>query len=417
MSAADDAAGDRALLRGALLDARRATLVSGPGQVRSARDFARARTDGLRPEERQFLVERLELLSDELPPPLRAPWRLASAASPEPGEPQVRTEGRGLAPAGAGPESPPRFTVDGARSAYLPEHGIQLKACRPVDDPRLGFIGEDVDVETGGLVFSRLPFGVLRAEGALRELLAWVFLHDAGLEALRRPLAVIDYGDERFGLALEAPPHPRVESMLAYPRGSLDDLLAAALVRRRFGEAAPGEGEVELVGVERPRYVEAKARALARWHLAGGFRGILNSNIGNEVWLGDDRVALTDLDTFQLLPPPLSGDVAGLSAFVLRALLEAVRSSLPIAALALEGEPSGPLYLRFSSGFAAYRAALRVGLSGLGFGDGALQDAEARALATEAFEELAADQVVSWRHLTRSYAPAESLYVPHGARE
>lgn len=381
---------DRTTLRAALLEGQRARLVRGEGMVTSARAFA-ARTDGLALHEIATIARSADAICDRVPDVVTTPWRLA-------------VDG----PA----DGAPRFAVDGARSVHLAEHGLQIKACRPVDDPSLAFIGEEVDPRTGQLVFSRLPFGVLTAEGVLREILAFAFAVQHKLPVLRRPVAVIDYGQGRYALVLESPPLRRLEAALSYPPLSLDDLLAAAVVGDRA--EVPGIGEVQVAGVERAAFVEAKAEQLVRWHTAGGFRGILNSNIGNEVLLPEQKIALTDFDSFRELPLPSASPE--LEPFVLYALLEAVRSSLPIAALALEHQRAAAVYQRYSSSFAAYVRVFRSAMSACGWSLEAIDRAVSRATSTEAFEDITADQLVTWRHLVQSYAPGASLYVPHGAR-
>src|SRR5262249_34565414 len=131
----------------------------------------------------------------------------------------------------------------------------------------------------------------------------------------------------------------------------LEDLLACAVADGRMNSSFT-PGEVGLDGLDLVGYVEAKARRMLEWHLAGGFRGILNSNIGNEIVgidpLHPNEVAFIDFDSFCLVPTPTAPSEEEVYRFLLRASLEALRASLPIAALVIGpgGDLEGDSYRR-----------------------------------------------------------------------
>jgi hypothetical protein len=222
----------------------------------------------------------------------------------------------------------------GTRSAYLPAGQIKLKACRP---EAATFPHWELD-DDFSLHVGEIPFGVMTPEGVMREILAHCFEHHHGMPSAGRPLAVFDYRPEGaaaglgLSLASHVPGDERVESFIDCGGRTLHDVVRLA----RRGLLAGGE--VALRGLSRQAFVEAKADLLIRCNFGGGFRGLLNSNIGNDV-IRDGRLhSICDFDTFRLHPLPAAGDGEAIRRFTLRAYVELIKSSLPFIAWLELGE-------------------------------------------------------------------------------
>jgi hypothetical protein len=217
-------------------------------------------------------------------------------------------------------------TAMGARSAYLPEQGLKLKGCRPED---VTFPSWEVDEDRRVRVLD-IPFGVLKAESALREILGYCFMRQAGQAETGVPVAVMEYTDVasegRFCLVTRGERGERVERRIDCGGMTLHRLLRlhGSTFRHRFLGR-----EVDLAGINVARYIGDKVEALIALHFNGGSRGILNSNIGNDVVSGDAFIGLCDFDTFAVRAVPSAGDANGIRAFVFTAFMEVVKSSLP----------------------------------------------------------------------------------------
>lgn len=376
-----------------LRESREILLYSTGGRVVPARSFAAAHLHLLSPAEQRVVREHLASLADE-PPALGGPW--------------VRTprlaDGRDQLPARRA----------GARSAYLPEAGIKLKACRPEEAT---FPEWELDEELR-LQVNQIPFGVLTPGGAMREILAHCVLRHLGLPRAGRPLAVFEYtaNGDRPGCALvtAVPVDERLEARLDCGGLTLHDL-----VRRARCGRAPCR-EVRLSGLSRRRYVEAKVGLLLALNLAGGFRGVLNSNIGNDVIHRGELAALCDFDTFRLRPVPRAGEAQELRRFTLRCFIELLKSSLPLVGYvdlppAAREEELGPLlaahYRAGSSLFRRYRRRFLEEAAARGWEPAAVRRHVEEALATPVARELLQELVPN--AYTARRLKAESYYVPH----
>ncbi len=332
-------------------------LYSAAGRVIPPRDFAAHHLGRLDPLEAMLVAAELEALGAET----------ASASSLGLDRPLLRTEryadGARQVPARRG----------GARSAYLLAGEVKIKACRPEETT---FLQWELD-EGFGLRVGQIPFGVLTAEGVMRELLACCFERRHGLPSAGRPLAVFEYspaapegnGVLGYALASHVPGDERAERFLDCDGRTLHDVIRL----HRRGRLAGGE--VKLQGLSREDFVAAKADLLATYNFGGGFRGVLNSNIGNDV-IRDGRLhALCDFDTFRCLPVPAASDREGIRRFTLRAHIELLKSSLPfVDYLDVNGAPEAELhralearYRERSTMFHVYSLRFRKQAAGLGW--------------------------------------------------
>ncbi len=379
-----------------LLEAPDVTLYSTAGRVLSAREFARHHLGTLAPHERSLVADHLDALPAPRPLPLARPV--------------VRT----AALADGGEELPARRS--GARSALMPERGLKLKGCRPepAEFPEWT-LDDDFRLQV-----RRIPFGVLTAEGVARELLAHSFLVAHGLPRATTPVAVLEYGEGGavgFALVSELASDERLESLLDCGGITLHRLLRLARAGDRLGLLGR---EVALSGIELGDYVARKAEMLVELNFHGGFRGVLNSNIGNDMIADGELVALCDFDDFFIRPRPQPGDERNLRRFVLQAFLELLKSSLPIVDyLPLDGASASEAhralaacYRAESSLYRAYRDRFLERAGSLGWNlervAGMIDEAFALEVAFELLQELVPNS------LTLSRFTLKSVYVPHG---
>ena len=368
------------------------TLYSTAGRVIPPQEFAHRHRHLLAPSEDALLGAELEHLSNDPPeinrPLLRTP-RLADGAL-------TLAARRG-----------------GARSAYLPDRDFKIKACRPEETTFPHWeLDENFELQVG-----EIPFGVMTRTGILRELLASCFEHHHGLPSTGRHLAVFEYGPEdgSMGAALlsHVPGDQRVELFIDTGDLTLHDVIR--LARRGL---LPGE-EVELAGLSRQEFVRTKADRLLAYNFGGGFRGLLNSNIGNDVIRDGHLHSLCDFDTFRLLEVPQAGDDEAIRHFTLRAHVELIKSSLPfVTFLDLEGASRDEVhhalrthYREHSTFFHEYTQGFRHRAEDLGWDPQivakAVDDAHSTPIAFELLQELVPN---TW---TASRVQVDSHYVPH----
>ncbi|MEW5996987.1 MAG: carbamoyltransferase C-terminal domain-containing protein [Candidatus Micrarchaeota archaeon] len=232
-----------------------------------------------------------------------------------------------------------RARISGQRSAYLSQKRIKFKGCNPTKEglffPReTFFFGEEKESE--GL----LPFGVLTAEQVMRELLGWAFFVKNNLKPCQKPLCVYDYGDNAFCLVLESNEEKRIEKFFDFRKLRLVDLVSG---RPKM------PAEVGLRNLGTTSYADRKASLLAEMNFLGGFRDLLDSNIGNDVL--DGGVRLCDFSSFRAVEIPEKPDRDFLKRFYLQCVVEAIKSSLPIVDAK---ENRSEVYLKKSSVFRAY---------------------------------------------------------------
>ncbi|MEM7350200.1 MAG: hypothetical protein AAF657_05300 [Acidobacteriota bacterium] len=289
-----------------LLQAPELTLYSTAGRVISVRQFARETLGHLSPEEQIILRRQLDALPGEEDLPFERPVLRTRALA----------DGREELPA----------RRSGARSAFVPSLGLKLKGCRP---EKAEFPEWALD-DQFELQIRKIPFGVLEAEGVAREILSYCFLKEFDLPLAQTPVAVFEYGEagaNGYALVSAVNSDERLESRL-----DCGGITVHRLLRLSGSGDRPGllGREVSLHGIEQARYIDCKAKMLADLNFNGGFRGVLNSNIGNDMVEGGDVVALCDFDDFSIRQLPQAEDTPAIRQFVIRAILELLKSSLPI---------------------------------------------------------------------------------------
>jgi hypothetical protein len=233
----------------------------------------------------------------------------------------------------------PSFRADrsGGRSAYLAAQKLKLKGCRPVLD------GTDFPIEilpfgAEKISYERIPFGTMRAESVMREILAYCFLRHNGLPVHSTPICVYEYSSNvdscGYCLVSKTEGEVRLEEFIEYPKCTVEDVAQAqANGQQMIADCVIGS-ELHLRDVNIWWYVEQKSKFLIEMHFKGGFRGILNSNVGNDVIVTNEdgglEMFLCDFDTFRLVPIPERPDMTFQKGFALQCMVEVAKGSVSI---------------------------------------------------------------------------------------
>jgi hypothetical protein len=283
------------------------TLYSAPGSVASVADFAEENLHLLNSVEQSVVRSQLHALVRRDGCRLEVPLSRSPAIST--GELEVKARRHG------------------ARSALLPGGLLKLKGCRP--EP--GTFPDWYCNEFFQLKVRKLPFGIMTAEAVMREILGYLFFRLHGLPVSAIPNTVVTYSCPNHlgtcALLFTITSDQRIESFLDARGMTLHRLIRLNRFRRRSDELGR---EIGLSGIDRAHYVDRKVRQLVKCNLLGGFRGILNSNIGNDVVCRNVFVSLCDFDSFFLIPVPQVGDSDGIRRIVFNSMFELIKTSLPI---------------------------------------------------------------------------------------
>jgi hypothetical protein len=312
----------------------------------------------------------------------------------------------------------------GARSALWELEHIQFKGCRP-DQNHAEFPAESLPFGEDKIARGTIPYGVMTAEAVMRELLGYCFCRVHGIPCASEPVCIYRYEEEParegFCLVLRIVDGRRVEEFQR-----TDSVPISALVDAT-------ESTVSLLGTETPLqglnvlwYSHQKSRWLAELHFHGGFRGLLNNNIGNDVVsVGPDgtrRFFFCDFDTFKLISLPATTDKAFLDAFALQTVVEVVKGSLPIlehvkapltASLAETARQVAAVYRQKSSLWNAYRERARLKVKECGWDWPDFEQACLHAFESPAFLEASCSVILSEYALERYGTGILQDYTPH----
>ena len=227
--------------------------------------------------------------------------------------------------------------ASGLRSAYCPQWGAKFKGCHPVrgasEFPCQFLRFGDVQI-----THSSIPYGVLTCESVMREILGYCFLHEKCHKPHFQPICVYEYYhcgiSYGYCLVLITEREERVGSYVDFPPCTVADLLKGGFRSHSDGAISIVGTEVNLKRINSCWYAEQKAARLANMHYHGGFRGVLNSNIGNDVLIGGvsnpSEIALCDFDSFHAVEVPEHSDEHFIRDFALLCLAEVAAGSLPI---------------------------------------------------------------------------------------
>ncbi len=316
----------------------------------------------------------------------------------------------------------------GGRSAYWPERRLKFKGCRPVLDGA-SYPLEVLRADARRIDHETIPFGTISPEGVMRELLGWAFCREHGLPIHARPVCIYEYFSDRRSLGCclvtETRGEDRIEAHIEYPACTVEEIIRAKAERLTAISGTPIGAELRLRDVNLWWYVEAKSRLLCDMHFHGGFRGVLNSNIGNDVLVrnnhGGLELCLCDFDTFRVTQIPHHTDKRFLEEFTLRAVIETVKGSLSIcdyvdipnkASLHEIVKILGRVYFEKSSLWRAYAQRFTRAAKASDWKAKAVQDAFGIAFRTEAVADVLASCVVNGHYL-RQMCANRVVFYPH----
>ncbi|MBI2549497.1 hypothetical protein HYW21_09215 [Candidatus Woesearchaeota archaeon] len=306
----------------------------------------------------------------------------------------------------------------GIRSAYVKGTFLKLKGCRPEG---ITFPHWRVD-NNFNLVIEQIPFGVLSKRAVIGEILGFLFMRQLGINPSSKPVSVFHYKPtgKDLGYALvqklvnatgdNSRNDTRIESFVDYSGYTVHDLVR--LTRKGL------EGrETDLISMDKDLYIHTKVTLLMVFNFHGGFRGILNSNIGNDVVQNEKLSSLGDFDTFTLRKIPETHEE--IRHFTIDAFLELIKTSLPfVDYIDGKGKSKAEMhtmlaayYRKNSSLYGAYRKAFMHEIKKKdwdeAFVDRCIEEAFQTSLSFELLQELIPNS-----YTFKSYH-YDSLYVPH----
>ncbi len=378
-------------------ESKQITLFSAHGHVLSIRQFAEKHLELLNKIEQGIIQDMTSILRAEQP--FELPHPLVRTAKYTTGFQEI----------------PARRC--GTRSAYIQKLGLKIKGCRPEDAKFPHWeLTKELNIET-----SWLPFGVLDAEGVMREILAYCFTKKYSLPSPSEPFAVFEYGQGEtllsYGLVSKDAFDPRLEEFIDDKGITVHSLVR--IVKRPDAFAHILGREVGLIGIELQDYIELKTDLLIAFNFRGAFRGILNSNIGNDIVRNSALHSLCDFDSFIVLPVPSSNEQSEIRRFVIRAFIELIKTSLPfVDYINFDSQTTEEIhrslsayYIEKSSLFRRYKDKFLERAGELGWDITFVESCIREALSTPVSFELL-QELVPNSHTFKTFRN-ESFYVPH----
>jgi len=309
----------------------------------------------------------------------------------------------------------------GSRSAYWPKRWLKLKGCRPKQN--LLFPYKQLEFGSTKMITARIPFGVLSAENVMREILAFCFFKSRKIDMLQKPVCVFEYVSNGkiigYCLILSSPTEHRLESEEDFYGLSIKDLIWICLLEKKFGiKVLPDESG--FVGISKKWYSEQKSGLLIRMNFSGGFRGILNSNLGNDLAY-KNRFYICDFDTFRVIEIPKKPTYDFIKKFCLWCIVELLKSS-PLVMNYIDMKKLGKrdaatklwkIYSEKSSLWKLYKRKFFAQARKFGWNLKEVEKAINEAAKTDVFYELILDNVLNSQVLKTTYKPELSFYMPH----
>jgi len=218
----------------------------------------------------------------------------------------------------------------GARSAFLGKNEYKLKGCNPkigIYFPLVKYTFGSEKSESG-----RILFGVLSTDGVIREILAYCFFKHNKIRVLNKPICVYEYVHNNkilgYCIVTENNVGIRTERLLEYHKLSIKDLIKIKLLEKKFGINVLS-GEIKVKGIDSKWYAKEKSNIMLEMNFNGGFRGVLNSNLGNDI-VSNNKFFICDFDTFVAIDIPKNPDQTFIKSFVGWCFVEALKSAVPI---------------------------------------------------------------------------------------
>lgn len=294
----------------------------------------------------------------------------------------------------------------GERSAYWKKY--KFKGCNPSNIEKT-FPSESFFFGQEKVVIKQIPYGILTPEEVMRELLGFAFFQINDLKTNIIPMCIYKY-PKGYCIVEETIGEKRVESLFEFQTKNISELMKQNIARLQTKLRHGLETEVRLNRINPKRYTHQKAKILVEMNINGGFRGLLNSNIGNDVIdIVDHQLYLCDFDTFRVVEIPKKPDEQFLKRFFLQSFVEVVKSSLPIIDLVDNGDEAVKRYLEISSLYHEYRRQFFLHAKKR---DWELEKIESWALGTPIFKRTVGEIVLSMERINQ-IPNHDPIYKPH----
>ncbi len=309
-------------------------------------------------------------------------------------------------------------TAIGSRSVYLVKDKLKLKGCKPIKD--LYFPHEKLDFGDQRMTTKKISFGSLSAENVMRELLAYCFFKSNKMPILHSPACVFEYdlqGDKTYCLVSKTPSELRLESKEDFYGFTLRDLIRHRMrVQELKIDILPKEERFKKITMG--WYTQEKAAVLAKMNAHGGFRGILNSNLGNDL-VYKKKFYICDFDTFKVIPIPEKPSPRFIDNFILWSMAELLKSSpFILEYVDIEGMPKvvaakklWRIYSESSSLWKNYWPNLMKDLKTWDRKE--IARSLKKNLRHGVIHDLILDSMLNSAVLKNTYQPEMSFYVPH----
>ena len=307
----------------------------------------------------------------------------------------------------------------GARSAFWEKEKLKLKGCRPIKDLR--FPIEYLEFGSTEMVSGEINFGTMSIEGVLSEILAYCFFRKFSIPINQTPVAVFEYTSKGkiigYCIVVRTPRDARLEKDLDYFGLSVKDLIKIKHLEKKF-KIRFLNGEVGFKGVNQEWYSKSKSDLLLRMNFKGGFRGILNSNIGNDLEY-NGQLFITDFDTFNVVDIPKKPSQKFLNNFVLWCVVEVLKTCPTVwDYIDLEDEKEAVELLtnsfyENSQLWKCYNKGFMQNVNKLNWNKEKVNKAFEFVKKSKIYYEMILDVVPNSKLIKETYSPELSFYMPH----
>lgn len=317
-------------------------------------------------------------------------------------------------------ESVIKIVKIGSRSTFWPEKKIKIKGCRW--NGMLSFPHERLDFGSTIMKTEEIPFGILTKENVLREILAYCFLKKYNIRAFQKPMVVFEYHENKkvigYALVYHSLSEKRIESRENYFNLTVKDFISIKFIEKTYNvNILPNESNI--IGIKEDWYAKEKSKLLLMMNFNGGFRGFLNSNLGNDI-VYKRKFYICDFDTFKVIKIPKKASENFIFSFCLWSMIELIKSSpLVFDYIDLSGieykEAAGILWKSYSEKsllWAEYKKGFVQMAKKLKWSN--IEDIMQRVTEQKIFYELILDNVLNSKILIETYDPNLSFYTPQG---
>jgi hypothetical protein len=315
------------------------------------------------------------------------------------------------------------FKKIGGRSALWEKKNLKFKGCRPIQKG-LYFPHEKLDFGDEKMTMTKIPFGVLTAENVMREILAYSFFAKLGIGVVHQPVAVFEYSNDGdiigYCLVSYSKTETRLESQEEFYGMTIKDLILISQLENRFSLNIL-QNLQSFRGISNEWYAEEKSELMIKMNLNGGFRGVLNSNVGNDIKY-KNKFFICDFDTFTAIEIPKNPDYKFIKSFLLWCVIEILKSSpLVFAYVDMDGlnkkeaaKKIWKIYAERSLLWQRYYQKFISKATKMGWDINLIKQAIQEAVETKVFYDTIQDSVVYSEVLKNTYQPEMSFYTRQG---